>query len=287
MKKKKKNKFLKKFLRFVYKKIKLLFISIFLFWIFYLFLCFFIYSIQEKMIFFPTNKIIEIENKKNLYNVVLTTDDNIKLDAVFLDMQSKDVVLFFHWNWLNLYHNQRYLDLFRKLWISALIFDYRSYGKSKWEIKNEIDLFRDADAAYTYLKIKRFYKDENIIFWWHSIWNSFSLNLAQNKKLKAVIVESAFYSLEEIAKKQYFYLPVSYILKYKFKNYEKIQAINSPIMIIHGENDEILPLKEAQKLYEVANFPKTFFKTEAYHNNWITDFFYYYYLEIKEFLKIN
>lgn len=280
----------KKYIKKIKKLVKKFFIKIIIFFLFigffYAIFCFYIYSIQEKLIFFPTNEIIEIENKKNLYNLSLITDDSVKLDAIFLDNWSKDVVLFFHWNWLNLYHNQRYLDLFRDLWLNALIFDYRSYGKSEWQIKNEIDLYRDADAAYTYLKNIRWYKDENIIFWWYSMWNAFSLNLAQNKKLKAVIVESAFYSMEDLAKKRYFFLPIKYILKYKFNNYEKIQAVSAPLMIIHGKNDEVAPFTEAQKLYEVANFPKSFFRTEAYHNNWIQDNFHYYFLELSEFLSI-
>ena len=80
--------------------------------------------------------------------------------------------------------------------------------------------------------------------------------LAQNKKFAGVILETPFTSMIDAAKIFYPYIPVNLLLKDKFENYKKIKNINSPILIMHGEKDQIVPFSMGKKIYEIANEPK-------------------------------
>ena len=86
--------------------------------------------------------------------------------------------------------------------------------------------------------------------------------------VKAIIIESAFTSLKDMAKNHYPLVPTAVIRDFYFKNNEKIKEIKAPILIIHGTNDSISPYWMGEKLYESAPEPKEFFKVEgAEHNN--------------------
>ena len=81
-------------------------------------------------------------------------------------------------------------------------------------------------------------------------------HLAQNNNFAGVILESPFTSMIDAAKNVYPYFPISILLKDKYENYKKIKNINSPILIMHGENDKIVPFWMGKKMYELANKPK-------------------------------
>ena len=71
-----------------------------------------------------------------------------------------------------------------------------------------------------------------------------------------VILESPFTSIENSAKIYYPYLPVKFLLKDRYDSISKIKMINSPILIMHGEKDDVIPFSMGKKLFEKANHPK-------------------------------
>jgi fermentation-respiration switch protein FrsA (DUF1100 family) len=81
-------------------------------------------------------------------------------------------------------------------------------------------------------------------------------HLAQNKNFAGIILETPFTSMIDAAKKFYPYIPVKLLLKDKFENKKNIKNINSPILVMHGEADQIVPFSMGKKIYEIANEPK-------------------------------
>ena len=87
----------------------------------------------------------------------------------------------------------------------------------------------------------------------------------------------------DAAKKFYPYIPVNLLLKDKFENYKKIKNINSPILVMHGEIDQIVPFLMGKKIYDLANEPKYSYFTKyddhmmGYDENLV--------LALKSFLK--
>ena len=78
----------------------------------------------------------------------------------------------------------------------------------------------------------------------------------ENRYFAGVILETPFTSMVDAAKKFYPYIPVDILLKDKFDNKKKIKNINSSILIMHGEADQIVPFSMGKKIFEIANKPK-------------------------------
>ena len=74
-----------------------------------------------------------------------------------------------------------------------------------------------------------------------------------------IILESPFTSMVDAGKSKYPILPIGLLLKDKYENFKKVQNINSPILIMHGEKDSIVPFFMGKKIYELANQPKFYY----------------------------
>ncbi len=82
----------------------------------------------------------------------------------------------------------------------------------------------------------------------------------------ALIVESAFTSLPDIAATIYPYLPVRLLLRYKYNTAEYITKVDRPVLVVHSRDDEIMPFNHGQRLFEVAREPKRFLEITGTHN---------------------
>jgi len=257
-----------------------------LFLIVYVLFCLLIFFIQKTFIFFPLRDTLQLPIANNLKQITIITEDNIKLDAWFLDNKSEKTVIFFHWNWWNLYYNQERLKILDELKLNALVFDYRWYWMSEWEINSEKDLYRDWEAAYNYL-INNGINSKQIIFRGQSLGWSIAINTAQNKDIYWVVSESTFYSMDRMARKQFSFLPTFLLLRFHFKNYEKINNIKTPVLFIHSKNDEMIGFENGKDLFDLRTWEKTFLETSWTHNGWFLKDYEMYVSELKKFLKIQ
>ena len=252
----------------------------------YILSCTYIFFVQKDLIFFPSKKTFNLPSENNLEELSITSNDAINLNAWFLNNKSDKIIIFLHGNGWNIYYNKERLKIFNELNISAIMFDYRGYWKSDGKINKEEDIYNDAKTIYDYL-INKWVKHNNIIIWGQSLGSAVGINLAQNKDIYAIIVESAFYSMDEMASKQYPFLPTTFISNFHFKNNEKISNINSPILIIHSKNDEMINISNAKRLFENANNPKLFLETKGSHNWWYNSSYDLYVSSLRKFLKTN
>jgi len=252
----------------------------------YIIFCFIVFFIQENLIFFPSNESFIVPKKTNIEEISINTEDNVKLNAWFIDNKSDKFVIFFHGNGGNIFYNQERIKIFNELHLNAILFDYRGYGKSDGKIQKEDDLYKDADAVYNYL-INKNINSKNIILWGQSLGGAIAINLAQNKDIYGAIIESTFYSMNEMANKQYWFLPTKILLKYHFKNNEKISNISSPILIIHSINDEMINFSNGKRLFDEIKKQKTFLETTGSHNGGFKVSYNLYISEIKKFLKVD
>ena len=254
---------------------------------FYLVLCLFIFFHQKNLIFFPKKQLLPLPENMNISEVSFLTSDQIKLHAWYLDNKADKTVLFFHGNAGNLSHRTTQLEVFNQLKLNALIFDYRSYGKSAGEIHREQDLYLDAQAALNYLLKEKQLLIENIIIWGRSLGGALAIDLAQNKNCFALIMESTFFSMDAIASQRFWFLPVKILSKFHFRSDLKIKNITTKTLIVHSKSDEIIGFKHGQKLYAQISAPKKFLEISGSHNYGFTDSLKEYLKEIKLFLKSN
>tara|TARA_B100000686_G_C16528231_1_gene830912 strand:- start:168 stop:917 length:750 start_codon:yes stop_codon:yes gene_type:complete len=194
--------------------------------------------------------------------VTVTTKDKIDLIGWFYnrDVKKFKTILFFHGNAGSLENRTYKLNHFKDLGVNFLIIAWRGFSGNKGK-PNEIGLYEDARSAIEWLGTKGI-KEKNIILYGESLGTGVAVEVAQNKNYAGVILESPFTSMGDVGKKHYPFFPVSFLLKDKFETYKKIVNVSSPILIIHGKVDKIVPYVMGEEIYKMANNPKFFYSQE-------------------------
>ena len=138
--------------------------------------------------------------------------------------------------------------------INFIIIAWRGFNGNKGK-PSERGLYSDGKSTIDWL-IKKGVNEENIILYGESLGTGVATHLAQNKNYAGVILETPFTSMVDAAKNFYPYIPINLLLKDKFENFKKVKNINTPILVMHGEVDQIVPFSMGKKIYEIANNPK-------------------------------
>ena len=98
--------------------------------------------------------------------------------------------------------------------------------------------------------------EDDVILYGESLGTAVAVEVAQNKNFAGVILESPFTSMIDAAKNKYPFLPIKFLLKDKYESVSKIKNIKTPILIMHGKKDDLVPFAMGKKMYETANEPK-------------------------------
>jgi fermentation-respiration switch protein FrsA (DUF1100 family) len=153
------------------------------------------------------------------------------------------------------------------LGLSVFLFDYRGYGRSQGRPSEE-GLYQDAFGAHDYLTRIRMVRPERIVLFGRSLGAAVAGELAAQKPAAGLILESAFPSIESVAKFHYGGLPVHWLLGADFKLIDRLPHLSLPKLIIHGDKDDIIPLELGRQVFDAAKPPKSFYHIEgADHNN--------------------
>lgn len=229
-------------------------------------ICGLFYLTQKQLIFVPPGKMNPPPAGYDLKNITFPTSDGIRLNGWFIDNSGDRTVLFCHGNGANISNLQFFIELFEELDLNALFFDYRGYGKSEGNITVEEDLYRDAAAAYRYLIAEKELTPSQIVLWGRSIGGAPAVEVARRENPYAVILQSTFTSLTERIQEMAPIIPVEPLSKFDYPNREKLESINSPILIIHSADDNLIPFSHGEALYRAAKEPKSFLPVTGPHN---------------------
>jgi fermentation-respiration switch protein FrsA (DUF1100 family) len=199
-------------------------------------------------------------------NISLLTDDKVKLNGWFIPHTNpRATLLFFHGNAGNISHRIESISLFNKLGLSILIIDYRGYGRSEGT-PSEFGIYRDAEAAWRYLTEVRGVPVETILLFGRSLGGAVAAYLAAKYTTLGVVLESTFTSIPDLAAELYPMFPVRWLAQIFYNTSSHIAAIQSPIMIIHSRNDEIIPFSHGLQLFNHANERRRFLELTGSHN---------------------
>ena len=261
----------------------LLQIILIIFFIYFLVLVF-LYFYQRNLLYHPNeNNYSEDKISVDIENVRIKTSDNIELLGWYHEKNLKDfkTLIFFHGNAGSLENRIHKLNHFRDMNINFLIIAWRGFSGNNGN-PSEQGLYEDGKSAIDWL-IKKGVSEKNLILYGESLGTGVATHLAQNKNYAGVILETPFTSMIDAAKKFYPYIPVKLLLKDKFENYKKIKNINSPILIMHGEVDQLVPFSMGKKIYEIANKPKYSYFTK--YDNHMMEYDENLVLALKSFIK--
>jgi len=223
---------------------------------------FFIYFPQSHFDFSPEE--FRLQYKEAFFN----TEDGKRLHGWFFQAgKNSPVILHFHGNAGNISHRLDLVQPFQRKGFSTFLFDYRGFGKSSGR-PSETGLYRDGIAAWTYLAEKEKIAQERIVLHGHSIGAAVAIEVALEKKVRGLVIESAFTSTKDMAKGMALFALFSPLLPAHYNNIEKIGRVSVPKLIVHGDRDEIVPFSMGQKLFEAATDPKFFYPVkDAGHND--------------------
>ena len=229
----------------------------------YLSILFFIFFFQRNLLYHPNeNNYFGDKLNVNIKKVLIKTSDNIELLSWFheKDLKKFKTIVYFHGNAGKLENRIHKLNHFKDMDVNFLIISWRGFSENNGTPSEE-GLYIDGNSAIEWLKNIGLV-EENIIIYGESLGTGVATQIAQNKNFAGLILETPFTSMVDAAKNIYPYIPVDLLLKDRYENDKKIKNINIPILVMHGEADQIVPFRMGKKIYEIANNPKYSYFTE-------------------------
>ena len=232
-----------------------LILSIFV--IIYFIILFSTYIFQRNLLYNTSeNNYSDDKLEVSISKVKIITQDGIKLLSWYhnKDVDKHKTILFLHGNAGSLENRIHKINHFKDMNVNFLIVAWRGFSGNKGK-PSEKGLYEDARSAVRWLQSKGV-KKNNIIIYGESLGTGVACEIAQNKNFAGIILESPFTSMIDAGKDKYPYLPVRLLLKDKYESDKKIKNINSPILVMHGKIDKLVPFHMGQKMYQLANEPK-------------------------------
>ena len=218
---------------------------------------------EKGLIFFPMR---DLEGTPKNYqlsyeDVFFPAADGIRLHGWFVpssNATNSTTLLWFHGNAGNISHRLENLALLhRYLDISIFIFDYREFGLSEGHI-SKAGTYQDARGAWDYLLMERGIEPNDILLFGRSLGTALAVDLASSEPCLGAVLEAAFTSSHDMLKRYFFGAIPPELSQSTYDNIGKIHLIRAPLLFIHGEYDEAIPVEMGQRLYESAQSPKRF-----------------------------
>lgn len=202
--------------------------------------------------------------------VTLDTEDGLRLDAWWVPARtSRGALLFLHGNAGNISHRLDSIEQFHRLGLSVLILDYRGYGRSEGS-PSEVGTAHDARAGWRWLHETAGLSPGEIVLFGRSLGAAVAANLGRELKGEArpgaLILESAFRSVPELAQRLYPLLPARWLSRFDYDTAAYVAQSEAPVLVIHSREDDIIPFAEGEAVHAAAPEPKRMLVIGGSHN---------------------
>nr|WP_293347864.1 MULTISPECIES: alpha/beta hydrolase [unclassified Microcoleus] len=224
----------------------------------YTFLCLYAVFFSDRLIFQPppasyqdTSEIIK-----------LSSANGMKISAVYFpNPQAQYTILYSHGNAEDLGYIWSVLQDIRDIGFAVFAYDYQGYGTSQGK-PSEYNAYRDISAAYSYLTQQLRVPPKQIILYGRSVGGGPAIDLAARQSVGGLVVESSFVSVFRVLTR------IPLFPFDKFVNIDKIGKVRSPVLVLHGKADRVVPFWHGEELFAAAKEPKlNFWVDRAGHND--------------------
>jgi len=231
-------------------------------------------QLEKRFVFFPVAELLYTPNDVNLEyeDVRIQTSDGLALQGWFISGKAETgpnvTWLWFHGNGGNIGHRIGELALaHHRTEANIFIFDYRGYGESEGA-PSEKGTYLDSRAVMEYLSSRSDVDSGRIVYLGHSLGAAVAVELALTQPPMAMVLVSPFASVHDMANLTLPFSPIGWLLRNHYDSISRIQQLDVPVLVLHGDQDETVPINQGRKLYRAANQPKRFQVLEgAAHNN--------------------
>lgn len=202
--------------------------------------------------------------------VELKTADGLKVYAWYWPAPAgRPTVAIFHGNGGSL-RSQRYrLAYFKDAGMGVFLLGYRGYAGSDGS-PSEDGLYEDARTSLAWLNANGV-ADGSIVLYGESLGTGVASKMATEHKVAAVVLESPYTSLTDVAEWQFPYLPVRWLMWDRFDTLSRIGEVKAPVLVMHGDRDVVVPQDFGRQVFSAANAPKESLWLEGRGHNEIFD----------------
>lgn len=232
-------------------------------------LCVAVFLFQGHLVYFPARTLDATPASIGLRyeDVRLETDSGNTLHGWYVPgAESARTLLFLHGNAGNISHRLDSLRIFNHLGLNVLIIDYSGYGESSGK-PSESQTYDDAFTAWRYLTGNRGIASERIVVFGRSLGGGVATWLAARETPGALIVESTFISVPELAKKYYPIVPIKWLVRIRYDNVSRMPSVRCPVLVIHSRDDDLVPFAHGRTVFAAAPEPKEFLELRGDHNS--------------------
>lgn len=224
--------------------------------------CAYMYFFQESFIFHPhrIDPSVKIELIPGTTEISIKTKDGSNLSALLCqpsaNKRNGKLVFYLHGNTGNLLDQKEAAQLYTSLGFDFFCMDYRSFGKSQGTPSDEATFFEDVKTAYK--KISVSYAKDSIVVVGYSLGTASAAMITSEFSPSRLVLIAPYYSLVDMTKRNYPWIP-SQLLKYRFETDKFVRKIqNTPILLVHGDKDQMIPYECSNALSKLLNKKSTF-----------------------------
>jgi hypothetical protein len=226
---------------------------------------------QRSLIYFPENAPPPPHTLglRDAEEVLIHTEDDLTLHGWFLPPAAPptgQTVIVFNGNGGNRGLRAPLGEALARLGLGVLLFDYRGYGGNPG-LPSERGLTTDARAAFNYVSTRGDVDPARLVYFGESLGAAVAVRLAIDRPPSALILRSPFTELADIGQHHYPILPVRWLLRDRFPVAALVDRVQSPVLVIAGTADRIVPFDNTEDLYDEVPEPKWMATIENAHHN--------------------
>lgn len=234
-----------------------------------LFILIVVYFLQRRLVYFPDSEKPNPQgfHAQDMQVIQIHVADGLTLNSWYKPpMDKKPTVLYLHGNAGNIGSRMYLVRQFLSAGFGVFLLEYRGYGGNPGS-PTELGFYQDGRAAIQFLR-QQGIPEHNVVLYGESLGTGVATQLATEYPICALILQSPYTSLTALARYHYFWLPIP--LMDKYDSLSRIKKIHVPILMLHGQLDEVVPYSQGLTLFHMANQPKQWIKfpDKGHHNLW-------------------
>lgn len=227
-----------------------------------------LYLRQGRYVYYPSKAVSQTPGTAALTfeDVQVATADGVRIHGWYVPgADAGRTILFCHGNAGNIWSRIDLVWMYHAMGYSVCVFDYRGYGKSEGTPTEE-GTYRDAEAVWGWLTGARGIAPGGVVIHGESLGGAVAAWLASRTSPGALVLESTFTSLPDMAARLYPFLPARWLCRFRYSTIDYLKGVRCPVLVAHGRDDEMIPYAFGRRLYEAAGGPKVFFELKGSHN---------------------
>jgi uncharacterized protein len=218
-----------------------------------------LFLMQRRLVYLndPTEVAPAAIGLENIQTMRLATSDGESLVAWRLMAKpGAPLIIYFHGNGTGLGDRGPVFAALATTGAGVLAIDYRGFGGSSGT-PTEAGLLLDAEAAYA-KAIDLGYTSRQIIVFGESLGTGVAVALASRHAVAGLVLDSPYSSTVDVAAASYWMFPVRWLMLDTFRSDQRIGLVTAPVLIMHGDHDEVVPIRFGEKLFSLAREPREF-----------------------------